>query len=54
MGGGTSIREEGCAHDFTDMDCILQDACEYLAVKYFGCSSGYYVYCDHGEDPVKV
>ncbi len=53
--GRTSIREEGCAHDFTDMDCLLQDACDYVAVKYYGCSSGYYrEECKNGQEPVKV
>ena len=54
MGGEVFIREEGCAHDFTDMDCLFQDACAYFAEKYYGCSSGYYVYCDHNADPIRV
>ncbi|MBR0513913.1 MAG: hypothetical protein IJK06_06640 [Clostridia bacterium] len=54
QGGGVGIREVGCAHDFTDMDCTLYDACDYFFVKYFGCSSGYYHDCKNMQDPVKV
>ena len=54
MGGGVVIREEGCLYDFTDMDCILQDACDYFAVRYFGCVSGYYVECKNAQEHVKV
>ena len=52
--GQSSIREEGCANDFTDMDCILQDACDYFAVRYFGCVSGYYQECKNAQEHVKV
>ena len=54
QGGGYVVREEGCAYDFTDMDCILQDACDHVAEKYYGCVSGYYKDCAYEQEPVKV
>ena len=47
-------KKDGCEHDFSDDDCLLQDACDYVYEIYYGCSSGYHQECDNGVLPIKV
>jgi len=52
---GASTRVEGCAHDYTDDDCAIQDACDHVFEIYYGCSSGYHQECNNNNwFPVKV
>ena len=39
---GATSRIEGCAHDYTDDDCAIRDACDGLYNTYYGCSSRYH------------
>lgn len=36
-----------CMYDFWDQSCFMQDACEVIYVRYFGCAN---VYHDYPED----
>ena len=45
------IRVEGCKYDFTDHDCTIFDACDYVLQKYFGCYSGQFVECENAQEP---
>ena len=52
---GATSRIEGCAHDYTDDDCAIQDACDHVLEIYYGCSSGYHQECNNNNwFPVKV
>ena len=52
---GATSRVEGCAHDYTDDDCAIQDACDHVLEIYYGCSSGYHQECKNNNwFPVKV
>lgn len=36
----------GCAHDFTDDDCVILDACDSVWEMYYDCEVTYYAGCE--------